>query len=104
MNIVNLKPEESGFEDFWKVCAIKKLKALCKIKYDAITGDGLKTRMLDRDSGTYVELELTGTHEELKSGMIKYNEQQTDPVTYKLKEYTCMTSTWLNQGRWMDSA
>ena len=102
MNIVNMKPEEKTFDVFWKQCAKKIGKPLCKVKWDAITGDGLKTKTLDRDSGSYVEIELKATPEELIEGMKRYNEQQTDPQTYKLKEYTCMTSTWLNQGRWQD--
>ena len=101
-NVVSLNPEPDKFDEFWKHCAKKIGKPLCRVKWDAITGDGLKTKTLDKDSGTFVEINLQATPEELIKGMKKYNEQQTDPQTYKLREYTCMTSTWLNQGRWMD--
>ena len=44
------------FNDFWKEYPKRVGRPLAEAKWNAITGDGLKTRTLDRDSNTYVEI------------------------------------------------
>ena len=99
-------PAPVTFEDFWQNCPKRCDKALARLKWDAITGpNGLHTRMLDRDSGQYVEIELRATPEEILAGMKKYRDTQIDRNTWKLKDggkFTCHPATWLNRGRWMD--
>lgn len=107
MNSVVQMPrtETATFDDFWRAFPKRVGKPLAKAKWDAITGDGLKTRTLDKDSGTYVEIELKATADEIVAGAKKYSATQIDRQTYRLKDdgkYTCQPATWLNQGRWMD--
>ena len=93
------------FEDFWSRYPKRVGKPLAKAKWDAITGPGLETRTLDRDSNTYVDITLTATPEEILEGAKRYAKSQIDPQTYKLKDggkYTLHPATFLNQGRWLD--
>ena len=105
-NVVSLRPEQDRFEEFWKAYPKKKIaKPLCKSKWDAITGKGLKTRTLDKDSGTYVEIELQASPEEIIAGLKRYVDSQWDRGACRFKDegkFICNPSTWLNQGRWMD--
>lgn len=99
------RAQTATFDDFWMKCPKRVGKPLAKAKWDAITGDGLITRTLDKDSGTYVTIELRATPEELVEGMRRYRKTQIDPQTFGLRDngkYTCHPATWLNQGRWLD--
>lgn len=99
------KAEAVTFDDFWKACPKKVGKPVAQAKFEAITGDGLLTRTLDRDSGTYVTIELRATPEELVEGMRRYRKTQIDRETFRLKDdgkYTLNPATFLNQGRWLD--
>lgn len=105
VNSVVQMPRVATFEEFWRVYPKRVGKPLAKAKFDAITGDGLKTRTLDKDSGTYVEIELKATAQEIIEGAKRYAASQVDRQTYKLKDdgkFTCQPATWLNQGRWED--
>lgn len=109
-NVRNLFPTDTEaaqdrFDEFWKHFPKRVGKPLARAKWNAITGPGLKTKTLDRDSGGYVEIELQATPEELIEGAKRYRSTQIDRQTYDLKDggkFTCHPSTWLNQGRWMD--
>ena len=105
-NVTTLhRPENDDFDCFWREYPKKVGKPLAKAKFDAITGPGLKTRTLDRDSGTYVEIELHATADELIAGAKRYYDAQIDRNTYGLKDggkFTLHPSSFLNQGRWMD--
>lgn len=106
-NVVKIPRAEAtaGFDEFWKHCPKRVGKPLAKAKFEAITGDGLVTRTLDKDSGQYVTIELRATPEELIEGMKRYRKSQIDPQTFQLRDggkYTCHPATWLNQGRWLD--
>lgn len=93
------------FNDFWKAYPKRVGRPLAEAKWNAITGDGLKTRTLDRDSNTYVEIELKATPEEIIAGAKAYAASQIDRNTYRLKDdgkFTLQPATFLNQGRWMD--
>jgi len=94
-----------SFDDFWRSYPKKVGKPLARAKWDAITNGGLRTKTLDRDSGSYVTIELSATPQELVEGAKRYAKSQIDRNTYRLKDdgkFTCMPSTWLNQGRWQD--
>jgi len=97
--VTQLHPEPT-FETFWK-CFPKKLdKLMCRAKWDAITGPGLSTRMLDRDSGQYVAVTLRATPEEIVAGAKRYVSQFVDASNYKSDfTYCCHPSTFLNRGR-----
>ena len=107
-NIVHLQPATATFEDFWRECPKKVGKPLAEAKWRAITTTGLVTRTLDRDSGTYVEIELRATPEELIEGMKRYYKSlcyNETGLTWKLKvdkQYILHPATFLNQGRWLD--
>lgn len=105
-NVVVLHPEQDLFDEFWKIYPKKFAKAMAKAKWDLITGpNGLVTRSLDRDSGTYVSLTLKATPEEIIEGAKRYRAANLKSGGYGFKDdgkYICHPATWLNQGRWMD--
>jgi hypothetical protein len=113
MNVVAMrpKPEANSFEEFWLAYPYPRRvgKALAKAKWDAITGDGLHTRTLDRDSGQYVNIELKADPAEIIAGLRKYDERVRKKGTgeYGYEDdgkFICHPSVFLNQGRWMDFA
>ena len=102
-NVVDLHPDR--FEEFWKNYPKRVGKPIAKAKFDQITREGLKTRTLDRDSGTYVDIELRATPEEIIEAAKRYRESLIDKSTYTFKiekQFIPMPSTWLNQGRFHD--
>lgn len=108
MNVHVLKPQTATFDDFWKVYPRKIKRALALAKWNAITSEeGLKTKTLDKDSGTYVEIHLKATPEEILEGARRYREAQREPGTgnYGFKDggkFIAHPANWLNQGRWED--
>ena len=111
MNVVAMRPvpEAGSFDEFWQAYPFPRRvgKPLARAKWEAITGDGLKTRTLDRDSGQYVAIELSATPEEILAGLKKYDEKVRKSGTgeYGYLEdgkFVCHPSTFLNQGRWLD--
>lgn len=109
-NVVPIQqPALDTFEEFWQAYPHPRRvgKMLCKAKFNAIVGPGLKTRTLDRDSGNFVEIELSATPEEIIAGVKRYAERNrgTGTERYGFKEggkFICHPATWLNQGRWLD--
>jgi hypothetical protein len=107
-NVTQLKEidsTETGFDAWWKQYPRKIGKPLAKAKYLAIVSGGMDTKTLDRDSGSFVPISISATHEELMEGVKRYRDEQIDKKTYKVKDdgkYICHPATWLNQGRWMD--
>lgn len=99
MNITVLQQKkDSPFDQFWSRCLKKTDKALAKAKWDAITTTGLSTRMLDKDSGQYVEVTLKATPEQIIEGMKQYGLRNLETED----RYIMGPATWLNRGRWMD--
>lgn len=97
--------QQDRFDEFWQHYPKRVGKPLAKAKWDAITGPGLDTKTLDKDSGVYVPIRLQATAEEIIEGVKRYCRSQIDPNTYKLKhggQYTLHPATFLNQGRWLD--
>lgn len=109
MTATPLFPEtakQSRFDELWKTWPNKQKKPLARAKYEAIIRDGtLKTRTFEKDSNSYVEIEISGTEDEIIAGAEAYMSTQIDRNTYKLKDggrFIPMLSSWLNQGRWTD--
>lgn len=110
-NVASLFPEErkapepSRFEEFWKAYPRKVGKPVAKSKFDAIVNGGLKTRTMDKDSGSFVEIELEATAEEIIEAAKRFTSSQIDRNTFKFKDggkYIPHPATWLNQGRFWD--
>lgn len=99
------KPEvQSRFEELWKSWPNKAKKPLARAKYEAIL-KGLRTRTMDKDSGSFVEIELLAGEDEILAGARAYLDSQVDRNTFKLKDggkFIPHLATWLNQGRWQD--
>lgn len=109
-NVVRLFGEpaavvQGDFDAVWKLWPNKANKVMARQKYLAIIHGGLKTRMLDKDSGQYVDADLSATPDEILAGVTAYISSQLDRRTYKLKDdgkYIPHLATWLNRGRWED--
>ena len=97
---------EATFEQFWFLYPRKVDKALARAKWDAITGDGLTTRTLDRDSGQYVVLALAATPAAILAGLRHYLAsipRKPNSYEYLEPQYIPHPATFLNRGRWMDT-
>lgn len=95
----------SQFEELWALWPNKAKKVLAKAKYEAVIRGGFKTRTLDRDSGQYVDIELSADEAAVIAGAKAYVASQIDKRTYRFKDdgkYIPHLATWLNQGRWED--
>ena len=106
MNVVELKAGDR-FEEFWKEFPyeIRKGKAVARQKWEAITGEGLDTKTLDRDSNSYVPLFLKATPEEILTGLrawMKSLKINPDFSYHDDIKYEKRPAQWLNAGRWMD--
>ena len=108
-NVVQMsQPQSDRFEEFWKEYPYPRRigKMLCKAKWDAITGEGLRTRTFDRDASHYVEIYLQATPDEIIDGVKRYAANNLQGGSgYKFKDdgkFLCQPATWLNQGRWQD--
>lgn len=91
------------FDTLWKHWPRKEGKPLAKAKYEAILKGGFVTKTLDKDSGSYVEIELSATPEEILAGAKAYLETQFDRNTYRYREnarFVMHLSTFLNRGGW----
>jgi len=105
--VIKLEPRMAKFEEFWKLYPRKIGKHLARAKWEKITNGGLSTRTLDRDSGSYMEITLQATPDEIIEGARRYRDSQIDRRTYRLIDdgkFICHPATWLNQGRWDDEA
>lgn len=113
MNVVAIRqaPEPNSFDELWLHFPPfrRDKKALCRARWDAITGDGLQTRTLDKDSGQYVEIFLKATPEEIIAAAKHYDVRMrgtgTERFTYKDGGKFCVSlAVWLNQGRFLDES
>jgi hypothetical protein len=112
MNVVAMqrpKPDAGTFDEFWFAYPYpaRRQKALARAKWEAITGAGLRTRMLDKDSNEYVEIFLQATPAEIVDGVKRYEDKMRKPGIgeYGYKDdgkYICGAAVFLNQGRWED--
>lgn len=108
-NVVRLFAEapapQGDFESVWKLWPNKANKVMARQKYLAIIGAGLKTRALDKDSGQYVDMDLSATPDAILAGVKAYLASQIDKRTFRLRDdgkYIPHLATWLNRGRWED--
>ncbi len=110
--ITHLRPQEepqSDFDAFWTAYPAPKRigKLMARAKFNQIINGGMKTRVLDRDSGRYIEIELSGTAEEIIAGVKKYAASMKKPGQWEFGyaeegKYILHPSTFLNRGRWLD--
>jgi len=107
--VVTLKAVETDqFELFWAKQRHKTGKLISRIKWDAITGDGLDTKILDSSTGEYHEIKgLKATPEEIIEGYDKYlssymNGRPVYQMTDEERQYLKRPIQFLNQGMWMD--
>ena len=108
-NVVTMQTQvdADGFAEFWRLAVKKVDRALCQAKWDAITGEGLHTQMLDRDANQYVSVMLKAEPREIIEGWRKYRATVIDPHTCKRlieDRYVVQPATFLNRGRWADYA
>ncbi len=100
-----IQAQATRFEEIWTMWPVKAKKPLAKAKYDAIIQGQFKTRTLDKDSGCYVDIELTASEAEIIAGAKAFLSSQIDKNTYRFKDdgkYLPHLATWLNQGRFED--
>lgn len=96
---------QSRFDECWSRWPNKAKKPLARARYEALLKGPFKTRTLDKDSGTYVEIELIATEDQILAGVKAYIDSQIDRKTFRMRDdgkYIPMFSVWLNQGRWQD--
>jgi hypothetical protein len=112
-NVLHLFPEPapvaepSRFEEIWRIWPNRAKKVVAKAKYDAIIRGGFQTRTLDRDSNSYVEIELAGDHDRILAGVKAYLQSQkaSGSGAYGYIDggkWIPHLATFLNQGRWED--
>ena len=92
------------FEEFWRYYPRKVGKAVAKAKYIEIVR-GCTTRTLQRDSQTFIGLELQATEEQLIQAVQKWVDSMIDKKTFKRTvedKYLPHAETWLNKGRFED--
>jgi hypothetical protein len=95
------------FEAFWRAYPRKVGKPLAEAKWNAITNGGLRTRTLDKDSNTYVEITLSATPAEILDAAKRYDQRNRKKGIGEFGyvddgKYICHPATWLNQGRFYD--
>ncbi len=101
MNIVVLPKAEPTFDDFWKLAVIKKDKPLCRSMFEQIISDeGFHTVNVNKESGQRFKIHLKATAAVLIEGMKLEREERIDPSTFRPRDFTRHTSTWLNRGGW----
>jgi hypothetical protein len=97
--------EASRFEELWSMWPRKEKKPVARAKYEAITRGKFTTRTLDKDSGNFIELELSATPEQILAGAKAYISSQIDKRTFRFVDdgkFIPYLATWLNGGRWED--
>jgi hypothetical protein len=93
------------FDEFYAAYPKRVDKALARAKFMSIVRGGFKTKTLDKDSNSYVEIELTATADELIDAAKRYTRSLIDTNTYKRKledKYIPSPAVWLNKGRFED--
>ena len=106
-NVIPLH-QPATFDDWWDIMPVelRQKRPVCESKWNDITGDGLETRTLDKDSGTYVSLFLKATPEEIIEGTRVWKKRlrmNPDFSYHESIQYEPRAPQFLNQGRWMDT-
>tara|TARA_Y100000310_G_C20547942_1_gene746559 strand:- start:832 stop:1149 length:318 start_codon:yes stop_codon:yes gene_type:complete len=97
-------PERSVFDEFWAVYPRHIGKIAARAKWDAITGRGLKTSIVDPDTGEKLHIELQATPEEILAGAKKFRDSISKDYKVEMdQQFIPHPRTWLNQGRWLDN-
>lgn len=92
----------TDFDLFWRLYppCMRKYgnRSIAKRIWQAITSEeGLHTRNLIRDSGTYIPVHHKATPEEIIEGLRRWRSQL--PESYD-EQYLPAPSNWLNRGGW----
>ena len=96
---------QSRFDEVWRLWPVKAKRPLAKAKYEALLRGPFKTRTLDKDSGQFVDIELSASEDEIVAGIKAYLDSQIDRKTFRMKDdgkYVPHLATFLNQGRFLD--
>lgn len=94
------------FEEFWRWYPHHKRrssKSASRKLFMDITGDGIKTRTRNKDSGGYVEITLMATAHEIITGAKQYRKDmipQSSGSYAPDTTYVPAAEVWLNGGRW----
>lgn len=111
MNVLAMtrpKHDVGTFDEWWTAYphVARREKALARMKWEAITGDGLHTKMADRDAGGFAQIFLKASAAELLAGVKAYDEAMRKPgCRWEYKDdgkFICGPAVFLNRGRWMD--
>lgn len=97
--------DNAAFDAFWAAYPKRTGKPLAKAKFMAIIKGGCETKTFEKDSNSYVTINLEGTSEEIVAGAKAYTRSLIDLNTYKRKiedRFIPAAAVWLNRGGWMD--
>lgn len=95
---------DAAFEELWKLWPRREGKVLAKARFAAII-KGCTTRTLEKDSGSYITIELHSTTEAILKAAKAYLASQVDKNTYRIKDdgkFIPHLNTWLNKGKFLD--
>lgn len=103
--VTDTSPEvDAAFNEIWKLWPRKEGKVLAKARFLSIV-QGCTTKTLEKDSGSYIQIQLHGTPEAILAAAKAYLASQVDKNTYTMKDggkFIPHLNTWLNRGRFMD--
>ena len=95
---------EAAFSELWKLWPRKEGKVLAKARFLSIV-KGCSTRTLEKDSGSYIQIELHAAPEAILAAAKAYLASQVDKNTYRMKDdgkFIPHLNTWLNKGKFYD--
>lgn len=97
----------AAFEAFWRAFPKRVGKPIAKAKFMAIVRGGYSTRTLDRDSGTYIDIHLEATPQQIIDAAKRYEAKNRKPGIGNYSyiddgKYLMHPATWLNRGAWED--
>lgn len=95
---------DKAFDALWKLWPRREGKVLAKARFMSIV-KGCTTRTLEKDSGTYISIELHSTAEAILAAAKAYLASQVDKNTYRMKDdgkFIPHLNTWLNKGKFLD--
>lgn len=95
---------EAAFSELWKLWPRKEGKVLAKARFLSIV-KGCSTRTLEKDSGSYIQIDLHAAPEAILAAAKAYLASQVDKNTYRMKDdgkFIPHLNTWLNKGKFLD--
>lgn len=95
---------DKAFDELWKLWPRREGKVLAKARFLSIV-KGCTTRTLEKDSGSYIQIELHAAPEAILAAAKAYLASQVDKNTYRMKDdgkFIPHLNTWLNKGKFYD--